>query len=140
MFHSSFCLAPSFLLLTWRYDPSLLAPSPSFFLIPLVLPWSPLLFSFPPYALKCVSFLATLTVLIFFRTAKDPLFERIPTDSTYADDELVKLVTQHRCYIVATCDRDLKRRLRKIPGVPIMSIVNHKYTIERMPEAWGAPK
>nr|XP_012567465.2 probable serine/threonine-protein kinase WNK3 [Cicer arietinum] len=28
----------------------------------------------------------------------------------------------HKCFIVATCDRDLKRRIRKIPGVPIMYI------------------
>lgn len=40
-----------------------------------------------------------------FRIAKDERFERVPTDTTYADDEIVKLVTQHRCYIVATCDR-----------------------------------
>eukprot|EP01126_Amoeba_proteus_P046986 TRINITY_DN5338_c0_g1_i18.p1 TRINITY_DN5338_c0_g1~~TRINITY_DN5338_c0_g1_i18.p1 ORF type:complete len:107 (-),score=10.63 TRINITY_DN5338_c0_g1_i18:210-530(-) len=74
------------------------------------------------------------------KTARDPRFERIPTETGYADDELVQLVTQHRCYIVATCDRDLKRRIRKIPGVPIMSIVRHKMTIERLPEAYGAPK
>ena len=41
---------------------------------------------------------------------------------------------------MATCDKDLKRRIRKIPGVPIMFIVNHRYTIERLPEAFGAPK
>ena len=46
---------------------------------------------------------------------------------------------QHKCYIVATCDRDLKRRIRRIPGVPIMYIRAHKYSIERMPEAFGAP-
>ena len=44
---------------------------------------------------------------------------------------------QHKCYIVATCDRDLKRRLRKIPGVPIMYITQHRYSIERMPDAYG---
>ena len=32
-----------------------------------------------------------------------------------------------RIYIVATNDVDLKRRLRKIPGVPIMSCGNGKY-------------
>mgnify|MGYP002620299097 FL=1 len=40
-------------------------------------------------------------------------------------------------YIVGTCDKDLKRRIRKIPGVPVMYIANHKYAIERMPEAFG---
>ncbi|KAJ3111736.1 rRNA-processing protein fcf1 [Phlyctochytrium bullatum] len=56
-------------------------------------------------------------------------------DWTYADDCIVERVTQHKCYIVATCDRDLKRRIRKIPGVPIMTITSSKrqYTIERMP-------
>jgi hypothetical protein len=44
------------------------------------------------------------------------------------------MLLQHRCYLVATCDRDLKRRLRKIPGVPIMYIAGHKYAIERLPE------
>ena len=44
---------------------------------------------------------------------------------------------QHKCYIVATCDRDLKRRLRKIPGVPIMYISQHRYTVEQMPDDYG---
>ena len=59
---------------------------------------------------------------------------------TYADDCLVSRVTQHKAYIVATCDKDLKRRIRKIPGVPIMFLSNHRYSIERMPDAYGAPK
>ncbi|KAG6427187.1 hypothetical protein SASPL_111428 [Salvia splendens] len=69
--------------------------------------------------------------------AKDPRFERLPCihKGTYADDCLVDRVTQHKCYIVATCDRDLKRRIRKIPGVPIMYITKHQYSIERLPEA-----
>lgn len=33
---------------------------------------------------------------------------------------------QHKCYIVGTCDRDLKRRIRKIPGVPIMFITKRR--------------
>ena len=56
----------------------------------------------------------------------------------YADDDIVNMVQQHRCFIVATCDKDLKRRIRKIPGVPIMYIAQRKFTIERMPEAFGA--
>ncbi|KAL2567179.1 hypothetical protein AAZV13_19G211450 [Glycine max] len=78
------------------------------------------------------------------KIAKDPRFERIlcTHKGTYADDCLVERVTQHKCYIVATCDRDLKRRIRKIPGVPIMYITKHKYSIERLPEATigGAPR
>jgi len=76
------------------------------------------------------------------RLAKDPRFERLPCThtGTYADDCLLQRCQQHRCYIVATCDRDLKRKIRKIPGVPIMYINSRKYTIERMPEAFGASK
>ncbi|CAO2594299.1 rRNA-processing protein FCF1 homolog [Lemmus lemmus] len=64
---------------------------------------------------------------VALRIAKDPRFDRLP-------------VTQHKCYIVATVDRDLKRRIRKIPGVPIMYISNHRYNIERMPDDYGAPR
>lgn len=76
--------------------------------------------------------------------------------------ERVFVALQHKCYIVATCDRDLKRRIRKVwflsferarwspsitmftwatvlllqvPGVPIMYITQHRYSIERLPEA-----
>jgi U3 small nucleolar RNA-associated protein 24 len=37
--------------------------------------------------------------------------------------------------MVATNDRDLKRRIRKIPGVPMISVAKGKYVIERLPEA-----
>ena len=30
--------------------------------------------------------------------------------------------------------RDLKRRIRKIPGVPIVSVAKGKYVIERLPD------
>ncbi|CAI0408751.1 unnamed protein product [Linum tenue] len=74
---------------------------------------------------------------VALRIAKDPRFERLPCihKGTYADDCIVSRVSQHKCYIVATCDRDLKRRIRKVPGVPIMYITQHRYSIERMPEA-----
>ena len=36
--------------------------------------------------------------------------------------------------MVATNDKDLKRRIRKIPGVPIMYVANHRYTIEQLPD------
>jgi U3 small nucleolar RNA-associated protein 24 len=80
---------------------------------------------------------------IALRLAKDPRFERIPCSCTkgcYADDCIVNLCQQSRCYIVATCDKELRGRIRKIPGVPCMYISGYKYTIERMPEAFGAPK
>ena len=46
---------------------------------------------------------------------QDPRVERLPCmhSGTYADDCICERVRQHRCYIVATCDRDLRRRLRK---------------------------
>ena len=74
---------------------------------------------------------------VALRIAKDPRFERLPCchKGVYADDCLVERVQQARCYIVATCDRDLKRRIRKVPGVPIMYVHNHRYSIERLPEA-----
>ncbi|KAL3662663.1 rRNA-processing protein fcf1 [Phytophthora oleae] len=77
---------------------------------------------------------------VALRLAKDPRFERLPCThkGTYADDCLVQRVQQHRCYVVATCDRELKRRIRKVPGVPIMYISNRKYVIERLPEANAA--
>ncbi len=67
------------------------------------------------------------------RIIKDPRFKRFICDhkGNYADDCLVNICNQHKCFIVATCDRQLKTRLRKIPGTPILSIVNHKYSIER---------
>merc|ERR1712071_593451 len=70
---------------------------------------------------------------------KDPRFKRLTCTlpGTYADDCLTQRVEQHKCFIVATCDRDLKRRIRKIPGVPIMYISKHKYVIERMPDVVG---
>lgn len=48
------------------------------------------------------------------RVAKDPRFERVKCDhkGTYADDCLVDRLIKHRVYIVATNDRDLKRRIR----------------------------
>ncbi|KAL0640077.1 rRNA-processing protein fcf1 [Maublancomyces gigas] len=74
---------------------------------------------------------------IALRIARDPRFERVKCDhkGTYADDCLVNRVMQHKIYIVATNDKDLKRRIRKIPGVPIMTCATGKYVIERLPDA-----
>lgn len=74
---------------------------------------------------------------VALRLAKDPRFERLPSmrpGNTYADDDLVERVMAHRIYIIATCDKDLKRRIRKIPGVPLISIKQRRYEVERMPE------
>ncbi|VCW77591.1 unnamed protein product [Gulo gulo] len=74
------------------------------------------------------------------KIAKDPRFELLPCTrkGTYADDCFVQRVTRHKCYIVATVDLDLKQRIRKIPGVPIMYISNHRYNMEQMPDDYGA--
>lgn len=92
-----------------------------------------------PYVTDCV--LSELEKLghkykMAIQLAKDPRFERLICShkGTYADDCLVSRVKQFRTFIVATCDKDLKRRLRKIPGVPIMFISSHQFRIERMPE------
>ena len=73
------------------------------------------------------------------KITKDPRFKRISCDhrGTYADDCLVDKVKMHRCYLVATNDKDLKRRIRKIPGVPLVSVGNHKYVVERISEDLG---
>lgn len=98
-----------------------------------------------PYITDCV--MAELEKMgqkykMALKIVKDPRFQRITClhKGTYADDCIVNRVTQHKCYIVATNDRDLKNRIRKIPGVPIMYVAQHRYTIERMPDAYGAPK
>ncbi|EJT96750.1 Fcf1-domain-containing protein [Dacryopinax primogenitus] len=77
---------------------------------------------------------------IALRVARDPRFERLPCShsGTYADDCLVKRVTAHKCYLVATCDRELRKRIRKIPGVPLVYIVKRRYAVERLPDQ-GAP-
>ena len=61
---------------------------------------------------------------VALRMAKDPRFERIPCSckGVYADDCLVNMATQWRCFIVATCDSELRRRVRKIPGKPCLFI------------------
>lgn len=77
----------------------------------------------------------------FCRILRDERIQRLTCQhrGTYADDCLFERC-KARCYIVATCDRDLKRRIRKITGVPIMYISGHRVTVEKMPMALGAPK
>lgn len=94
-----------------------------------------------PYVTDCV--LGELEKLgpkyrLALRIARDPRFERLPCmhKGTYADDCIVQRVTQHRCFIVATCDKELKSRIRRIPGVPLMSIVGRKYAVEQLSESY----
>ncbi|KAF5970706.1 hypothetical protein FBULB1_9585 [Fusarium bulbicola] len=62
------------------------------------------------------------------RVARDERWTRLECDhkGTYADDCLVDRVQKSRIYIVGTNDKALKQRLRKIPGVPIMSVARAK--------------
>lgn len=76
---------------------------------------------------------------IALKLSRDKRFKRLTCDGKYADDCIIRTVTQNPIYIVATCDQDLKRRIRKVPGVPIMYIKKKRYTIERLPEVFGAP-
>lgn len=73
---------------------------------------------------------------VALRIARDRRFERLVCchKGSYADDCIVERVMAHRVYIVATCDKELKRRVRKVPGVPIMYISGHRYRVERLPE------
>jgi U3 small nucleolar RNA-associated protein 24 len=74
---------------------------------------------------------------IALQMARDEKFERLPCDhkGTYADDCIVDRVMKQRVYLVATNDRDLKRRVRKVPGVPIVSVKRGGYVVERLPDA-----
>jgi U3 small nucleolar RNA-associated protein 24 len=74
---------------------------------------------------------------IALRIARDERWERIRCDhkGTYADDCIVDRVSKHKIYLVATNDRELRRRIRKVPGVPILSVARGKYVVERLPDA-----
>ncbi|CAH6718178.1 rRNA-processing protein Fcf1p [[Candida] jaroonii] len=75
---------------------------------------------------------------IALKLAKDPRIKRLTCShkGTYADDCIVNRVIQHKCYIVATNDADLKRRIRKVPGIPIMGVGARAYVIERLPNVF----
>ncbi len=61
--------------------------------------------------------------------------QRCDHSGLYADDCIVDRVMKNKIYIVATNDKVLRSRLRKIPGVPLMSVARGKYVIERLPDA-----
>lgn len=93
-----------------------------------------------PYITDCVfGELETLghKSKLALRIIKDPRFQRLSCvhKGIYADNCIVQRVTEHRCYIVATNDKELKRRIRQISGVPIMYASKIRYVIERMPDA-----
>jgi U3 small nucleolar RNA-associated protein 24 len=63
-------------------------------------------------------------------------FEVLPCShkGTYADDCIVDRIQRHKCYMVGTCDKELKGRIRKVPGIPIVYIKRRQYAVEKMPE------
>lgn len=63
-------------------------------------------------------------------------FEVLPCThkGTYADDCIIDRISKHKCYMVGTCDKELKGRIRKIPGIPIVYIKRRQYEVEKMPE------
>lgn len=63
-------------------------------------------------------------------------FEVLPCShkGTYADDCIIDRISKHKCYMVGTCDKELKGRIRKIPGIPIVYIKRRQYAVEKMPE------
>jgi len=74
---------------------------------------------------------------IALQIARDERWERLQCDhkGVYADDCIIDRIMKHKIYIVATNDKELKRRVRKVPGVPIMSVARGKYVVERLPDA-----
>lgn len=69
------------------------------------------------------------------KVIKSERIKRLTCDhpGTYADGCLIERVKKHPCYIIATCDKELKQRLRKIPGVPILAVHGMKYSVESLP-------
>lgn len=50
---------------------------------------------------------------------------------TYADNCILDRVTEFKCYIVATSDTNLRQRIKKKTGVPIVFFRGHKCVVER---------
>ena len=76
---------------------------------------------------------------IALRIAKDPRIKRIKCNHAnigYGDDCLCLKVTESKCYMVATNDRELRSRIRKIPGIPIVYAKRSQtFGVERLPDA-----
>ena len=70
------------------------------------------------------------------QVAKDPRWTRLSCGHSkpYADDCIVETIQRHRIYLVATDDKPLRQRLRKIPGVPLMGVARGRYNVERLPD------
>lgn len=75
---------------------------------------------------------------IALRLAKDPRIKRIHCTHPnigYGDDCLCQKASECKCYMVATNDRELRQRIRKIPGIPIVyAKQSQKFGVERLPD------
>jgi Fcf1 len=80
---------------------------------------------------------------LLFKKSASGIGEPQEVLSPRVDDNNIRIChysTPQKCFWFLNKGRifqDLKRRIRKIPGVPIMFIANHRYAIERMPDAYG---
>ena len=95
---------------------------------------------------KCVPIVTECTIAeleklgsryrLALRLAKDERWQRLKCShsGTYADDCIVSTVMKHRFYLVGTNDKELRQRLRKIPGVPLIAVGKGKYVIEKLPD------
>jgi len=50
---------------------------------------------------------------------------------TYADDCILNRVKEFNCYIVATTDKNLRQRIKKVPLVPVVYVRGHRCETER---------
>nr|UXY88274.1 pre-rRNA processing protein, FCF1 [Cryptomonas curvata] len=53
-----------------------------------------------------------------------------PPNIVYADDCIYNTAKNFKCFIIATCDKDLKRRIRNLLKRPVISIKKKKFYIE----------
>jgi U3 small nucleolar RNA-associated protein 24 len=53
-----------------------------------------------------------------------------PPSIIYADDCIFNTAKNFKCYIIATCDKDLKRRIRNLLRRPVISIKKKKFYFE----------
>lgn len=73
--------------------------------------------------------------ILALKVVKGPKFKRLSCDhkGTYADSCFIERVKVHPCFIIATCDKELKQKLRKVPGVPILAVHGMRYEVEALP-------
>lgn len=70
------------------------------------------------------------------RVAKDEWWQmpRCCHSGTYADDCILSTVVKSRLYLVGVNDKQLRQRLRKVPGVPLVGVGKGRYNTETLPD------